>query len=68
MSAKSLLGFTTERLPPTEDHTLPERFSLGLVSPLVTGFTRTLNNIADKPGGSPYCGGMLEFATFSSLS
>jgi hypothetical protein len=25
-------GFTTERLPPDEDHTLPERFSLGLVS------------------------------------
>jgi len=25
-------GFTTERLPPTEDHTLPERFSLGLTN------------------------------------
>jgi hypothetical protein len=36
------LGFTTERLPPTEDHTLPERFSLGLVSPLPDmGFTHT---------------------------
>jgi hypothetical protein len=26
-----LLGLTTERLKPTEDATLPERFSIGLV-------------------------------------
>jgi hypothetical protein len=25
------LGFTSQRLPAEEDHTLPERFSLGLV-------------------------------------
>ena len=56
-SCKILLGFTTERLPPTEDHTLPDRFSLGLVSPFaVPDFTHlpVFTMLADQSGGSPY--------------
>lgn len=49
------LGFTSERLPPQEDHTLPERFSLGLVGimPFRIG-QELIYLILDKPCPSTY--------------
>ena len=36
MRLQPMLGFTPEKLPPTEDFTLPERFCLGLVGEFPT--------------------------------